>query len=375
MTPRIAFVKQDVYQDLYVCPHTEKDAANILFSSQGRVGPIGLMAELGADFYIVKEEQTLETQIYRKVIPHIADYLYLLKTQTLDKLPGQGMKQPGSSHPQGEFAVSCYEIDWGCYDIVVSVNVSLPQALICKYPRTLFGYMIGEANIGTRRVCFGYDVSLNQKARGKESKKCGVVDFPYTFLKGDTLERILTQHIPALVSVEKKGVFVEINSTTERPVTRVPEQFLPLQQQGQEMILHKQRISDNLQSILRSKYFVKMGGRPIRGNSAVEAISCGSLVIMNRDEIIHKELIIEECDVRTMDEVIRLIEYLENNPGKYMELLKKQRDIVTHYFYEIPLRSLINCMEYKRLNHPAAKSYTIWDKCLDKLCFLKLKYR
>ena len=32
-TPKIALVKQEVYQDLYVCPTSEKDAGNILFSS------------------------------------------------------------------------------------------------------------------------------------------------------------------------------------------------------------------------------------------------------------------------------------------------------------------------------------------------------
>ena len=40
---KIALVKQEVYQDLYVCPVTEKDPGQILFSSMGRVGPIALM--------------------------------------------------------------------------------------------------------------------------------------------------------------------------------------------------------------------------------------------------------------------------------------------------------------------------------------------
>ena len=53
---KIALVKQEVYQDLYVCPVTEKDPGQILFSSMGRVGPIALMSDLNADFYIVKEE-------------------------------------------------------------------------------------------------------------------------------------------------------------------------------------------------------------------------------------------------------------------------------------------------------------------------------
>ena len=68
--PKIALLKQEVYQDLYVCPVTEKDPEAILLSSMGRVGPIGLMAELDADFYIIKEEREWETQIYRKVITH-----------------------------------------------------------------------------------------------------------------------------------------------------------------------------------------------------------------------------------------------------------------------------------------------------------------
>ena len=45
---KIAFVKQDCYQDLYV---SDKNASveELLFSSQGRVGPIGLFTLLGAD--------------------------------------------------------------------------------------------------------------------------------------------------------------------------------------------------------------------------------------------------------------------------------------------------------------------------------------
>ena len=87
---KIALVKQEVYQDLYVCPVTEKDPGQILFSSMGRVGPIALMSDLNADFYIVKEESNKETRIYQKVIPHIAPYLHLLKRWI--KYPGKNLK-------------------------------------------------------------------------------------------------------------------------------------------------------------------------------------------------------------------------------------------------------------------------------------------
>ena len=175
---KIALVKQEVYQDLYVCPVTEKDPGQILFSSMGRVGPIALMSDLNADFYIVKEESNKETRIYQKVIPHIAPYLHLLKTETLDKIPGQEFKSPGSPYPNGKYAVSCYTIDWGQYDIVISINISLPTQLILKYPQTLFAYMIGEANMATGKARFGYDATLNQMARGRISHKFGAIDFP-----------------------------------------------------------------------------------------------------------------------------------------------------------------------------------------------------
>jgi len=74
---RIALVKQEIYQDLYVCPKNSSPEETLL-SSIMRVGPIGLIEELNADFYIVKEEKNIETQLYRKVIPHITPYLHLL---------------------------------------------------------------------------------------------------------------------------------------------------------------------------------------------------------------------------------------------------------------------------------------------------------
>lgn len=364
---KIALVKQEVYQDLYVCPHDEKNAANILFSSQGRVGPIALMAELGADFYIVHEEPQWETQIYRKVIPHLAKHLYLLKTQTLDKIPGQEFKRPGSTHANGEFAIDCQSVNWGEYDIVISINVSLPTRVIRQYPQTLFAYMIGEANMATHTARFGYDVTLNQMARGIVAERCGVVDFPYTFVSGNTLQHIMEQALNR--PSPNKGVFMEINSTKERPVTRVPEHFKPLEESGQKIILHQQLIGDNLKSIYDAKYFVKMGGRTIRGNSVAEAISLGTLAIMNRDEVIHKELITDECNVKTMNEVIALIQRLEQNPDEYQRLLHEQQQNLTRLFFLLPMKSLENCLKDKRQRKRPAR-YNLFTRLLDHLVFI-----
>ena len=405
---RIALVKQDVYQDLYVCPASEKDALSILLSSQVRVGPIGLMADLNADFYIVKEERDAETQSYRYIIPHMTPYLRMLKDHTLNELPTQEFMCPGSTHTHGEFSISCQDINWGQYDIVISINVSLPTRIIRQYPRTLFAYMIGEANMATDRARFGYDATLNQMARGRVTtnlRECNEIDFPYTFLKGDTLQKLMERFSRASLAKQdtllsdreavlpnqetaepneelsltkqeapqphqREGIFMEINSTTERPVTKIPPHFQPLVDKGYTIILHKQQIDENLQAIYHSKYFLKMGGRPIRGNSVAEAISLGSLVMMNRDEVTHGELIIDECNVKTMEEAVALIDSLEQNPEEYRRLCAKQQQVLTELFFEKPLTSLINGLQQKRTE--GAASYPFSRRLADKLYIGKM---
>lgn len=362
---KIALIKQDVYQDLYVCSTAEKDSGNILLSSQMRVGPIGLFHNCNCDFFIVKEEMNPETQIYRYVIPHKTKMLRLLKTHTLNNIAGHSDYRPGSTHPNGDFSIDAGSINWGEYDVVISINVSLPTYIVTQYRSTLFAYMIGEANIAISKPRFGYDVSLNQMARGIIYKTCGEIDFPYTFLNGTTLQEIMKNRLER--ESKKEGIFMEVNSTIERPVRHIPEHFKPLKEKGYKIWFHDQSIIQNLTNLYDSKYFIKYGGRTIRGNSVAEAISAGSLAIMNRDEITHKELIIEECDVKSMEDILRLLKELEADNHKYQELLEKQRTQVSELFFEKPILSLINCLEEKR---SIQKEYTGTDKINDRLFLL-----
>ncbi len=345
-TLKIALVKQEVYQDLYVCPSDEKCPTNILFSSMGRVGPIGLFTLLNADFYILKEEYSKECQVYRKVILHVADDLPLLKTTTLDKLPNQSFKRPGSQYCNGDFSVSCFNIDWSQYDIVISVNVSIPKSLIAQYQDTLFCYMIGEANLASKRVKFGYDVCLNQQARGYVQNKMGVVDFPYTFVGPNCLETVMYSYLGR--ESKKNGIFAEINTSTERPVVNIPEQFVELEKLGHPIRLHKQLISENLTELYDAKYFVKLGGRDIRGNSVIESISSGTLVLMDPAQVIHSELLPKESWISSKSDVHKKIEYFDNNPDEYYRVLHNQKDLLQKYCFEVPMQSLENCLTHKR---------------------------
>ena len=344
---KFAFVKQEVYQDLYVCAVEQKSALEILLSSMGRVGPIGLMAELDCDFFIVKEESEKETQIYKKITPNLRSKdLQLLKTVTLEKLPNQAFKKPGSPFPNGKFAVNGNDIDWSLYDVVISINISISNKIVKRHPKTLFCYMIGEANMATQKALFGYDITFNQQARGLSDFTKGVIDFPYTFVKGNTLEKLISQkYLPK----DKAGIYVEVNSCVERPVEKIPEAFREIAQKvNQPVRLHKQLIEENLVEIFRSKFFVKYGGRMIRGNSAVEAISLGTLVLMKTDDVIHKEILPEGLQFENKSELVEILQRLDRDDQEYKRLLAIQRGLVTKYFYRIPLDNVLKALQMKR---------------------------
>ncbi|MCH2131789.1 MAG: hypothetical protein MK179_21825 [Pirellulaceae bacterium] len=347
---RIALVKQEVYQDLYVCPAGTSCPQELLFSSMGRVGPVGLFTLLGADFYIVREDKSTECQVYRRVLPELADRVKLLKHRCLNEIPGRDFFRPGNQLIQGDCAVDCDSVRWGDYDIVISLNVSLPKRLVRENPQTLFCYMIGEANLAKRKVQYGYDVCLNQEARGRIAVRPGVIDCPYTFVGPRCLERILTKRLDR--QSHHSGVYAEINSCEERPVKTVPDVYRPLQELGHPIRLHQQLIEDNLTQVFDAKYFLKLGGRHIRGNSVIEAISAGTLVLMSPHDVTHHELLPPETWVHNAEEAIERIRFLDSQPHVYADWLQMQRSLLQQYVTTCPLISLQNSLAYKRRRAP-----------------------
>lgn len=342
---KIALVKQDVYSDLYV---HGRDASpeELLMSSIGRSGPIGLFTMYDTDFYIVKEENTKECHVWKKIIPHMSKEFLKLKTETIDKVKGMDFQISPTGKGHADFSVSCDSIDWEQYDIVISINCSIPTRIVHKYPKILWAYMIGEANFLQDRVYFGYDVSLNQKIEGNYDRANGIIDFPYTFVGPDCLEKIMEKRLGR--TAIKQGIYGEINTTTERPVKRIP-QFEPISEAtGQPIKVHKQIIGENMQEIFDSKYYLKVGGRKTRGNGAIEAISLGTVALLSPDDIICTQILPPESWVMDAEDAIQKIKFLDSHPEEYAKLLEKQRSLVKQFVVDYPMHYLLEAAKTKK---------------------------
>ena len=353
---KIAFVKQVVYQDLYVAPNGAT-AAELLFSSMGRVGPIGLFSLHNADFIITKETNDPESRHWEKILATWSkngpDDFRKLNHTTLDKIPGQEFKSPGVNISPGEFAVDPESINWSIYDIVICINFAVPERIIVKHPKVLWAYMIAEANRFMDKVYYNYDCSLNQEARGLVANKLGILDFPYTYVGPFCLENILKDELKR--ESLNNGIYAEVNVVKERPVKEIPH-FEPLKSTGHPIRVHQQLIKDNLREVFDAKYFLKVGGRPTRGNSVVEAISLGTLVLMAPEDLIHTQLLPKECWVRSVEEAKEKILFLDNNPAEFQRLLALQRELLKHFIQDCPWQSIENAYNAKQLVPTEPKS-------------------
>lgn len=351
---KIALIKQDVYQDLYVCANRTK-LDELLFSSEGRVGMFSLFSLYDADFYIVEEENTCECHMWKKVIPHMAKEYTKLKTETLDKLKGMSYHEVGSNKPNGYYAVKCDSIDWSQYDVIISINVSVPTRIVQKYPNTLWAYMIGEANFAQDKVYFGYDVILNQMITGTCDLVHGYIDFPYTFVGPYCLEKLMKDVLGR--GSRNSGIYAEINTTKERPVKRVPH-FEPIgEATGHPIVVHQQLIRRNLEAIYDSKYYLKVGGRHTRGNGVLEAISLGTVCLLSPDDLICPQALPPEAWVFSAEEATEKIKYLDSHPKEYDKLLAKERELVDQFVIKYPMHYLELALNKKRKSGKANHVY------------------
>jgi len=352
---KIALVKQDIYQDLYVCDTGTAPAA-MLESTIMRIGPLGLFTLFDADFLIVKKRPERECDAYRRNYRPPSGVLRQLRTKPIGEIRGEVFDylRPRSKHSHADFCIEVDSVDWGKYDIVISINVSVPTRVARQYPGTLWCYMMGEATGQLPFVQYGYDVRLTQDISGNVAEGLGAADFPYTFIGPACLESIAATFAPP--PAEKRGVYAEINCTTERPVRAVP-QLEFVRGFGHELLVHSQDIVENLLRVAGSKYFVKLGGRKIRGNSVIEAISAGTLVLMDPKDVMGGLLLPVETWVRGRRDIEEKISEIDRDSVLYRELLGEQRKRVSQFVVEAPMESLRNCLESKRRGeHPPRPS-------------------
>uniref|UniRef100_A0A6C0EQC4 Glycosyltransferase n=1 Tax=viral metagenome TaxID=1070528 RepID=A0A6C0EQC4_9ZZZZ len=337
---RIAFVKSSVYQDLWVTDITN-NYIDIFKSTIMRCPPIGLAEHFSADFIIVKDTNDYPCNINKNVLAleyyHTVQFSTNLRFPTspfLDETYNGGITIDSISH-------NVDDIEWSKYNIVICINTCIPERVIEKYESILWCYFVGENDdIYVNQIISKYDCILNQDVC-KPNLPWFSIGFPYSFVGPYTIENLVNK--VSNVNILKNGVFQEINNTRDRPVLNPHPEFLQIEREcNMPIILHSQNIVENIKRICQSKYFVKLFGRVIRGNGILEVISAGTLVLINKNLIMFRNLIPDECHVESVQDIINKIHYFENNESEYKRLIDLQRENLSTYYFKKPINDLID---------------------------------
>ena len=97
-----------------------------------------------------------------------------------------------------------------------------------------------------------------------------------------------------------------------------------------------------LTDLLAAKYFVVHPGAPPKcGNALIEAVSAGCLALAPRRSLWgYPELIDSSLDFGDFGELLAILDRLENDPGRFENVLAQQRARIDEWCFGLPVGNL-----------------------------------
>ena len=340
---KIAFIKEACLQDLWVGDNNDT-SSDLIKSSLQKVGPIGLLEIFGSDFFIVKSNNSKAAQKIRFCqIPKDK-----LSKQDYKLIESTKIKINSSRLPYrcpNDFAIDAGDINWSKYDIVISLNFAVPISIRRKYPSILWTCMTGEGRFPILSSCWDYFISHDYPSTPFTNLK--TINMPYTFIPPKYIFETFNP------SQSKKGIFIEINSKISSSIKQaLLKKIFSI---NLNVEFHSEEIDKNLKKVASSKYFIKFGGRPVRGNSFFEAMSGSSLCLLHYNDCYGKIPFHNYCYFKDEKSLIEKLQFLEENNEFLIELLKYQDSILQNMIENVKIQ-FENAL-FKKRNYLNSKTY------------------
>ena len=208
---RVALVKQALYGDLYCAP-PDQSSQTIACSSLRRTGPLGLVVDLQASFWMVHEDSAPECHRWEESVgsnpaTRKAD---LRRTRSFPDQPLPACHRFAGQTPRS-MAVRVDEVPWGNFDVVVSLDVSVPLRVIRSHPKISWIYFPTDPGTPTakRARCRppeGFSMSLTHTHRRfpvRPRLGPAAIECPYSFQSSFSWDQVW----PPLA--KREGIMVE----------------------------------------------------------------------------------------------------------------------------------------------------------------------
>jgi len=336
----IALVKQEVLASLPNWPgrHPIRD---FVASSNGHTGCLSFLHELGAELILVRVPPDPECATWLEKFHGDLDPQAHRRTFE-QRAVEQTFWSPAGPRTRRDVARTVDEIDWKSFDLVVSLDISIPSRIVRRYPKVVWAYMITEsgmpAYLASRRApLHGYDLFLNQRCRRfpvRPWKAPHEIELPWAFQTKECY------HWNPRADDGSVGMDNHTWKTFEERQVSMPEKNPAVRILGCPI--------DFLGQYARSRYFLRMGPRKTWGTSLLEASCAGCLVLGDPRSVVNSGPLISPLVVHDQTELPQRLAWLEDHPEERAELWRRQQAKTWELAFAQPLRQLVAGVESVR---------------------------
>ena len=323
---KIALVKQTAYHALYPQPGKGSWQETVL-SSACHLGPFSFLADLGADYHVVRQAKEPETFLWKE-------------KQAYDPNPANSFRHKMEeihkieSSPLGRALPSVDDIPWDKYDMVIGIDIPIPERIVRQCPRTLWAYYSIEAGGPLQKNSLlspasGYNIFLNhgfRRYRTRPRNRPHTLEFPLQFQSPQSWEKLRLAVKP---SPERSVILIERNSWADvLPASRIP----------------LDRPSGNALEYLHKMFSafacLHTTPKPRWGNWAVESVLSGSVFLGNAGSLAQISPLLPGMDCRALHKGVELANRLIETPSLWDFTQKLQAQVVEHVAFRRPLTDL-----------------------------------
>lgn len=325
---RVALVKQSAYSLLYQksahCSWQDK-----VLSCPSHLGPFSFLADLGADYWIVRQDSAPETRSWKGKYSMDPDPEKSFQRQ-------EDFIHDWERSEAGNQAVGVDEVDWSKYDLVVGLDIPIPERRVQRCPHTLWSYFSVEAGgplqkNSLRHPIAGYQLFLNhgfRRYRSRPRNHRHVLEFPFSFQSRDAWDRLAALACPE--TVRSSRILVEGQSWEPERVADEPAANKLSAENATEYV-----------RAMRSHQIALRASRKIRwGNWAVEAVQSGCLFLADPDSLAHRSLLLPDLVCDNLAEGLRQARSLLDRPELLHSLRILQESLAEWFCFQRPLLEL-----------------------------------
>lgn len=320
---RIALVRQTSYRGAYLpCPGQGWEQT--VLSAPAHLGPFSFLADLKADYFVVRQGREPETFLWKEKFSGDPD-------------PNVAYREVEAwqEAQEGRGAVDAEEIPWDRYDLVVCLDIPVPTRLTAKTKKTVWTYFSVEAGgplhkRSLRQPVAGYHLYLNhafRRYRIRPGNRSHVLEFPFTFQSAAAWKSLAWA--VGNRGMDRRGTLVDRASWESSPEKK-PSSLSLLQGNAAEMV----------RRMTSSQFAVRTDARLRWGNWPLEAIQAGCLFLGRADTLALPGILLPGLTVSDLPSAARRIGELAENPARLRRLSILQAELAEHLAFRRPLLDL-----------------------------------